>query len=96
MMYGDDTAFPVYSSLPSGQGGKIKIEVESGLTKREFMATLILQGHLAGFSHGLGSHEVILLKSDQQRKMSNAEFLAGESVRLADALIAELRRKDGT
>lgn len=73
MTHPDDSIFPT-KPRAEGEG---RVEGTPGLTKREFIAALAMQGMIAG-SQGL---------------QITTEQFAEQSLKLADALIAELNKK---
>lgn len=73
--YGDNTAFP---------RDNLK-QIEYGLTKREFIAIMAMQGLLSN------SHDNGMLKP---LSMANRHEIAELAVSQADALIAELNKAD--
>jgi hypothetical protein len=76
-MSGNDAAFPGEKNIRYGQPN----DCNEGLTKREYFAGLAMQGILAGqYSTGAADWN------------AGCDTLAGWSVDIADALLAELEK----
>lgn len=72
MAHGRDTAFPSSGNYPE----------ESGLTKRELIAAMVMQGFIAADDH----QHVACYKGEDNNTFAKA------AVRLADELLVELKK----